>query len=545
MRLTVGNRITYSFALVVAFTAGLGAFTFWRLHSISRLIPAIQDDALPGERYSAAVAILQRQNGLDLLRRLVSTDAAVAAQIEDKVRQQTGEIDQQMEKYAVAIIGDEERRDFENVKLCVEEYGKVRAQTIALAHEGKQQESIAYFESDAMPALQKFTDATQSLFNYNADEATTHFGAMAETINGAVWALVIGVCATLLSASACAFLTVRVISRVLNGMASSLSDGSSQVSAAAQQLSSSSQSLAQGASEQAASLQETGSSLEEMSSMTRKTAETAQLATLLSSQAKASAENGNEAMAKMGRAIDEIQKASAETAKIIKTIDQIAFQTNLLALNAAVEAARAGEAGKGFAVVAEEVRNLAMRSAEAAKTTSSLIEGSVASSASGVTIALEASKALSEIQLSVNKMNGLIAEIAAASQEHSQGIGQVTLAVRQMDQVTQSNAATSEQSAAAAEELSSQSVQLRSLVHQLERLVNGSANADDDGQRDSAHNPRLDSTRVRQPAPFGYAKPDPWRGHRQITSPSTRAAHVIPLDEYEHRANFADFSTSK
>src|SRR5262249_34871734 len=128
-------------------------------------------------------------------------------------------------------------------------------------------------------------------------------------------------------------------------------------------------------------------------------------------------------------------KASAETAKIVKTIDQIAFQTNLLALNAAVEAARAGEAGKGFAVVADEVRSLAMRSAEAAKTTSLLIEENVASSASGVTIALEARQTLSEILLSVNKVNDLVGEIAAASQEQSQGIDQVAKAVQQMDQV--------------------------------------------------------------------------------------------------------------
>jgi methyl-accepting chemotaxis protein len=416
---------------------------------------------------------------------------------------------------------------------------------VKLAHEGKQQEAIAYFESDGMPALQKFIDATSVLYNYNVHNATTRFAAMVEAIHGAMLGLIIGVCATLLSATVCAFPTIRVINRVLNGMANDLSEGSSQVSAAAQQLSSSSQSLAQGASEQAASLQETSSSLEEMSSMTRKTAESAQQATLLSSQAKTSAENGNEAMGKLAHAIDNIQKASAETAKIVKTIDQIAFQTNLLALNAAVEAARAGEAGKGFAVVAEEVRNLAMRSAEAAKSTSLLIEGSVASSANGVAIALETGTTLSEILLSVDKVNGLVAEIAAASREQSQGIGQVAQAVQQMDLVTQSNAATSEESAAAAEELSSQSEHLRSLVHQLEHLVNGSGTVDDDQQRAAAPSPRARTTRARQPLPSGSVRQDPWREHRTITSPSTRAAHAIPLDEHEHRAEFAEFSSSK
>jgi methyl-accepting chemotaxis protein len=146
--------------------------------------------------------------------------------------------------------------------------------------------------------------------------------------------------------------------------------------------------------------------------------------------------------------------------------------------------------------------------------------------------------------LSVDKVNGLIAEIAAASQEQSQGIGQVAQAVQQMDQVTQSNAATSEESAAAAEELSSQSEQLRSLVHQLEQLVNGAVTVDDDEQRAAVPTPRARTTRDRQRFPSGAARQDPWREQRKITSPSTRAAHVIPLDEHEQSAEFAEFSSN-
>ncbi len=259
---------------------------------------------------------------------------------------------------------------------------------------------------------------------------------------------------------------------------SGLNEGSEQVASASGQVSSASQSLAEGATEQAAGLEETSSSLEEMSSMTKQNADNAQQANMLSDEAKKKADTGMESMTRMNTAINDIQKSSNETAKIIKVIDEIAFQTNLLALNAAVEAARAGEAGKGFAVVAEEVRNLAMRSAEAAKNTSAMIEESVKNSENGVSIANEVGKVLEEIVTSVGKTSDLVSEIAAASSEQAQGIDQVNTAMTQMDKVTQQNAANAEESASASEELSAQAEQMDSIVQDLASLVNGSDSSD-------------------------------------------------------------------
>jgi methyl-accepting chemotaxis protein len=252
-----------------------------------------------------------------------------------------------------------------------------------------------------------------------------------------------------------------------------LSANSEQTAAAAGQVSASSQSLAEGASEQAASLEETSSSLEEMSSMTKRNTETAENVSALSKQARSAADSGAADMQTMSAAMDAIKQSSDDIAKIIKTIDEIAFQTNILALNAAVEAARAGEAGMGFAVVADEVRNLAQRSAQSAKETATKIEGAITKTAQGVQISAKVSQALQEIVTKVRQVDELTAEVAAASREQTQGIAQVNLAVNQMDKVTQSTAGNAEENASASEELNAQADALREAVKDLLRLVGG------------------------------------------------------------------------
>lgn len=250
----------------------------------------------------------------------------------------------------------------------------------------------------------------------------------------------------------------------LNETLYQVSAATGQVRSASEQISASSQSLAQGSSEQASSTEEVSSSVEEITAMSRQNAENAGQAMELSREAAESTGKANDSMNSMVEAIKSIKSSADETSKIIKTIDEIAFQTNLLALNAAVEAARAGDAGKGFAVVAEEVRNLAQRSAEAAKYTAQLIENSVSSTDTGVGIAGQVAEALVEISVKFGKVNNLVEEIAASSKDQVQGIAQINLALAEMDKVTQSNAAISEESASASEEMAAQAVQLNSLI---------------------------------------------------------------------------------
>ena len=265
----------------------------------------------------------------------------------------------------------------------------------------------------------------------------------------------------------------RGIALPVGRIATDLDEASEQVATASSQVAQASQSLAEGASEQASALEETSSSLEEMSSMTKQNAGNAAQAKALMAEAKTIVEKVDEKMNRMVTAIAEVTRSSEETGKIIKTIDEIAFQTNLLALNAAVEAARAGEAGAGFAVVADEVRNLAMRAAEAAKNTSNLIENTIVTVKNSSELTRETQDAFKENIENAVKIGQLVDEIAAASSEQAQGIGQIGKAVAEMDKVVQQSAANAEESASASEEMNAQAVQMKSYVDTLVMIIDG------------------------------------------------------------------------
>ena len=299
---------------------------------------------------------------------------------------------------------------------------------------------------------------------------------------------------------------VRSVSLPIKNTSEGLSLVGAQLTQAADQVSSSSQLLAQASSEQAASLEETSSSLEEMASMTKNNADNAIQADNLMREANQVVEHARSSMQALESAMQEISNSSRDISRIIKTIDEIAFQTNLLALNAAVEAARAGEAGAGFAVVADEVRSLAMRVAEAAKSTGGLIENTVRKVQDGSDVMQQANEAFGNVSRKAAHVAQLVSEIAAASREQAEGIEQINHVVSQMDKVIQQNAANAEESASAAEELKSQAVYLKRYIGVLDGLVRGGEHHDDMTSAGGTHTAALQvpgtrlATRRKEPA---------------------------------------------
>ena len=334
-------------------------------------------------------------------------------------------------------------------------------------------EAVAYYQSHVLNELK----TVQNLMRQISPKAEAHAAALgksaaAESSRILTLSISIMVVGALVALALGLFLSLS-ITRPINRLINGLDDGAEQVTSASVQVSSSSQALAQGASEQAASLEETSASLEEMAAMTKTNASNANEANSLMVETGRVVGQANQSMTELIQSMKEVSGASEETAKIVKTIDEIAFQTNLLALNAAVEAARAGEAGAGFAVVADEVRNLAMRAAEAAKNTANLIEGTVTKVKEGSELVGKTAEAFDQVASSSTKMQELVGEITAASTEQSDGVDQINKAINEMNQVTQQVAASAEESASAAEELNAQSEQMKAYVGELVSLVGG------------------------------------------------------------------------
>lgn len=529
-RWTVNSRLAGGFACILLVLAGLAAESYVSLHSAFSDFTEYRSDArhsnLAGEIHSRYLEMRIAAKDLVIFRteessrRYAEHKKSLLGLIEEgKISIKEPELVQKLK----SIEADVNKHAALHVELEKAVFGR---KTAAAAEINKQ-----------MGVLGTAIDAeaneieTEFLGQQN-HEGPVIAAALEHTQSTVIW---LGLAAVVLGV-ALAFIIARSITGPLRLLAESIGAGSEQTAAAAEQVSSTSQSLAEGTSEQAASLEETSATLEELSSMTKRNADNSQQAKSAASAARGSADAGATQMQTMQNAMQTIKSASEDITKILKTIDEIAFQTNILALNAAVEAARAGEHGAGFAVVADEVRALAQRSAAAAKETAAKIEHSVTQSQQGVNISAEVAKSFTEIQTRIQQLDALVAEIANASNEQNQGISQVATAVTQMDKVTQNNAASAEETAAAAEELNSQSIAFMEAVGHLQALTGTNAAPAPTSRHADA--PRLTTKKpVASKHRSDPSKPVPTR---MLTSPVGDRRQSVLASDTGHKADGHD-----
>jgi methyl-accepting chemotaxis protein len=469
-------RIAISVGFLMLIVVLLGSAAVWRIMSINRGVVTLATNLLP------SVVSLNRLSQATFssraaVRRLLIDQRAdgTAVSVDDSgFRKAAREAEAALTAYRNLMSDSEEERRLAEATAAWRAYTTAVESVLEPLRKGQVAEAQQAMKQGADPALDKAIEMLNACVDYNVSLAEGQAEEAGRTVRNSILLVAGLLAATLLAGGLVGFLVIRATRRSLRDVSESLASGASQTTLAATQLATAGRSLAEGCNEQAAAVTETSAALEQMTAMIRSTADNADKAKTFAGQAHQAARSGADTMTEMNDAMLAIAASSTEVAKIVKDIDEIAFQTNILALNAAVEAARAGEAGAGFAVVADEVRSLAQRSAAAARETADKIEAAIGNSRRGSASCGRVGEALEQIVRTVTAADGLVAEIATAAREQAQGIRQVGVAMGQMDTVTQSNSASAEQSATAAEQLKAQADALQTAVHLLRGLAGSS-----------------------------------------------------------------------
>lgn len=478
MSLTIPRRFQVLSMLLLLALAAIAAFSVIHLRKVQRISDQVAQVTMPTLVDAMDYRAVNHENRANLIAYINEPEGAKRSKIAADMAEVSKRGTEALKRYESAITSGEDRALYDKLTAARARYTAARQVLVKLGDEGRNEEARTYYYNEFMPIYSEFFTAGGALKTYKIGSAReSALELRREVWNSTIFIVIAGVVLFLLGI-ATAWLFIRVTRRDLGLIAETLQKGAEQTTSAANQVSQSSQTLADGSSSQAASLEETSSSLEEITSMTKRNAESAATAKTLAQATLGAADQGKGQTQAMQLAMQTLKHSSDEIVKVVKTIDELAFQTNLLALNAAVEAARAGEAGAGFAVVADEVRSLARKSAEAARDSAAKIEASVSSTIESISLSNQVSATLETIVGKAREVDQLVGEITHASTEQTQGLGQISIAMSRMNEVTQSNAANAEESAAAAEELNAQAVTLEGTVQHLLTLI-GSSEAQD------------------------------------------------------------------
>lgn len=469
-QMTISKRLAVLFLFNVSMLLALAGVSLWGFSKGASALQAVLGSAKAIQAQMTADMMHDALRG-DVYGALLAESPESHKQVEADLAEHSALFRRSLQELTGLPLDEETRGKIEAANEKLENYINSASALVAGTRTNKS-ESLASLPAfgETFSALEESMEAISSSIEDNASRLSEQNVAAMDRFKMTTAAVALG---CLVFGLIMQILVSRGIGARLSEAMNILHGTSEHVSSGVHQVSGSSQELATSSQRQAAALQETAAALEQVASMSRQNSDNAQQASILASEVDDVSRKGYEAMEHMAGAIDAIMKSAEETAGIVKTIDEIAFQTNLLALNAAVEAARAGDAGRGFAVVAEEVRALAQRSGSAAKDTSDKLHRSRELADNGVRVTLDVKKFLEQIRTSSSKAGGLVREIAAATKEQSVGLGEVNKAVTDLDSNTQANSASSEQLAAAAAELLSQTRSMEDVLSALHGLVEG------------------------------------------------------------------------